>query len=78
MSTANAHCAYLCWTGSVDDLQCPEKCSEAQKGLEPFEQLLSDKRKFFGGKDLNMLDIRMWPMLEKADFIKDKTGMISA
>ena len=70
VSTVNSPYAYLCWTGAD-----AEKLKDAQNGLEEFERILSDGRKYFGGKHLNMLDVRMWPMLEKADYIKDKTKL---
>lgn len=70
ISTVQGPYAYLCWTGADD-----EKLADAQKGLEAFEDLLKADQQFFGGDDLNYLDIRMWPMLEKADYIKEKTGM---
>ena len=69
-STVNGPYAYLCWTDAD-----AEKLADAQKGLTEFEKLLSDGRQFFGGKTLNMLDIKIFPMLEKADYIKEKRGM---
>ena len=69
-STVGLPIIYLLWTAAD-----AEKLKQAQAGLETYEKLLGDGRKFFGGDDLNMLDIRMWPMLEKTDLIKEQRGV---
>ena len=47
----------------------PEKISEVQAQLQPFEEILSDGRPFYGGEILDLLDIRVWPVLEKVDHL---------
>jgi len=69
-STVEGSLIHLVWIGAN-----AEKVTQAQAGLEAFEKLLGNQQRFFGGDNLNMLDITMWPMLEKAEFVKELRGM---